>query len=169
MYFLLIIFVVVLLVLIVKNINLLQLWTTQRIDIFDLLKRRVKVFDIKRLHEKFISSDIQVGGQDRWIMGNWVLGVCVCVLMSGGGECESTASMCVLVCRCECTVRNSAAGWVFSARETYFFWRPRFEARRTNAKMREEIQEEASECLLKIQRGRTDVITRSEDLWQHRG
>lgn len=30
--------------------------------------------------------------------------------------------------------------------------------------MREEIQEEASECLLKIQRGRTDVIARSEDL-----
>lgn len=39
-------------------------------DIFDLLKRRVKVFDIKRLHEKFISSDIQVGGQDWWILGN---------------------------------------------------------------------------------------------------
>lgn len=103
--------------------------------------------------------------------GLWVIesSVCMCVLMSGGGECESTASVCVLVCRCECTVRNSAAGWVFSASETYFFWRPRLEARRTNAKMREEIQEEASECLLKIQRGRTDVITPSEDLWQHRG
>lgn len=88
-------------------------------DTFDLLKRRVKVFDIKRLHEKFISSYIQVGGQDWWIMGNWVLGVCVCWCQ--GAESARVQPPCVLVCRCECTVRNSAAGWVFSARETYFF------------------------------------------------
>lgn len=38
--------------------------------------------------------------------------------------------------------------------------------KRTDAKMREEMQEE-SVCLLKIQRGRRDIIAPSDDLWQH--
>lgn len=46
-----------------------------------------------------------VGGRERWIVGNRVL----CVLLSGGGERASLLRECELVCRCECTVRNSAA------------------------------------------------------------
>lgn len=94
-------------------------------------------------------------------MGNWVLGV----LMSEGGETRLRA-------QCWCLdVRNSAVGeFSLQIKLTFYVTQARSEdeTKKADAKMREEIQEE-SVCLLKIQRGRTDIIALSDDLWQHWG
>lgn len=47
-------------------------------------------------------------------MGNWVLGV----LMSGGGDRLEAQCVCVGVCRCEWTDKNSAAAGLFSTTQT---------------------------------------------------
>ena len=90
------------------------------------------------------------------------------MLMLGGGESATSVFLFVDVSVCG----EELSCWrLFFKDKTHFSVTTNAnvtEARRANAKMQEEVQEE-SVCLLKIQRGRTDIVALSDDLWQRRG